>query len=146
MPRPEYIRELLVLDTKYGRSTCCRAGARARYCARIVGTGPHALSPLAPHFETHRAERATGSDPPRGGGALMSRLSSVLRDPLLTVVMPVFNEASTNEDIITRVLAVPLRIQLIVVDDCSVDGTRDTLTRLQSAHGFTLLLQPRNQG
>jgi glycosyltransferase involved in cell wall biosynthesis len=104
------------------------------------------LPPLAPHLEAHRAERATGSDLPRGGGALMSRLSGVLRDPLLSVVMPVFNEASTIEDIINRVLAVPLRIQLIVVDDCSVDGTRDTLTRLQSAHGFTLLLQRRNQG
>ena len=76
----------------------------------------------------------------------MSRVSGVLHDPLLSVVMPVFNEASTVEDIINRVLAVPLRIQLIVVDDGSVDGTRDTLNRLQSTHEFTLLLQPSNQG
>ncbi len=76
----------------------------------------------------------------------MSRLLGVLRDPLLSVVMPVFNEAATIERIIPRVLAVPLRVQLIVVDDCSTDGTRETLTRLQETHGFTLLLQPRNQG
>jgi len=45
-----------------------------------------------------------------------------------------------------RVLAVPLRIQLIVVDDYSTDGTRELLPRLQEELGFTLLLQPHNQG
>jgi glycosyltransferase involved in cell wall biosynthesis len=44
------------------------------------------------------------------------------------------------------VLAVPMRIELIVVDDCSVDGTRQRLQELQREHGFTLLLQERNQG
>ena len=76
----------------------------------------------------------------------MSRLVGVLHDPLLSVVMPVFNESATIEEIIPRVLAVPLRLQLIVVDDCSTDGTRETLRRLQETHGFTLLPQPRNQG
>ena len=76
----------------------------------------------------------------------MSQLRGVLRDPLLSVVVPVFNEAATIEEIIQRVLAVPLRIQLIVVDDGSTDGTREKLGRLQHTHGFTLLLQERNQG
>ena len=76
----------------------------------------------------------------------MSRLAGVLHDPLLSVVMPVFNESATIEDIIPRVLAVPVRIQLIVVDDGSTDGTREKLGRLQQAHGFTLVLQPRNAG
>lgn len=76
----------------------------------------------------------------------MSRIRGVLTDPLLSVVMPVYNEAATIEEIIRRVLAVPLRVQLIVVDDGSVDGTRDILARLQPDLGFTLLLQPRNQG
>ena len=44
-------------------------------------------------------------------------------DPLLSVVMPVFNEEDTVEEIIRRVLAVKMRIQLIVVDDVSTDGT-----------------------
>ncbi len=76
----------------------------------------------------------------------MSKLRGKLSDPVLSVVMPAFNEAGTIEEIIRRVLAVPLRTQLIVVDDCSTDGTRDTLTRLQRELGFTLLLQPENRG
>jgi glycosyltransferase involved in cell wall biosynthesis len=76
----------------------------------------------------------------------MSRIRGVLADPLLSVVMPVFNEVQTVEEMIRRVLAVPLRTQLIVVDDCSTDGTRDVLARLQAELGFTLLLQSRNRG
>jgi glycosyltransferase involved in cell wall biosynthesis len=76
----------------------------------------------------------------------MSRLKGVLADPLLSVVMPVFNERETIDEIIRRVLAVPVRKELIVVDDCSTDGTRDLLKDLQPRHGFRLILQDRNQG
>jgi glycosyltransferase involved in cell wall biosynthesis len=76
----------------------------------------------------------------------MPRARGTPADPLLSVVMPVFNEAATIDEIIRRVIAVPLRTQLIVVDDCSTDGTRDTLTGLQRELGFTLLLQPTNRG
>jgi glycosyltransferase involved in cell wall biosynthesis len=70
----------------------------------------------------------------------------VLVDPLLSVVMPVYNERETVEEMIRRVLAVPLRIQLIVVDDGSRDGTREILAGLQGELGFQLVLQERNQG
>ena len=70
----------------------------------------------------------------------------VARDPLLSVVMPVYNERNTIEAIIRRVLAVPMRIQLIVVDDVSTDGTTEMLERLQKDLGFTLLTQPANGG
>jgi glycosyltransferase involved in cell wall biosynthesis len=76
----------------------------------------------------------------------MSRIRGAISNPLLSVVMPVYNEIETAEEMIRRVLAVPLRTQLIVVDDRSTDGTRDLLVRLQKELGFTLLLQPRNQG
>ena len=76
----------------------------------------------------------------------MSRLKGVLTDPVLTVVMPVFNELATVEEVVRRVLALPLRIQLVVVDDCSTDGTGDLLARLRDELGFTLVRQPRNQG
>jgi glycosyltransferase involved in cell wall biosynthesis len=76
----------------------------------------------------------------------MSRLKGILTDPLLSVVMPVYNERATIAEIIPRVLAVPLRIELIVVDDGSTDGTRDLLADLQRQHGFKLILQPANAG
>jgi glycosyltransferase involved in cell wall biosynthesis len=76
----------------------------------------------------------------------MSGLRGVLADPLLSVVMPVYNERANIEEIVGRVLAVPVRIQLIVVDDGSRDGTRDILTALQARHGFRLIFQDRNQG
>jgi glycosyltransferase involved in cell wall biosynthesis len=76
----------------------------------------------------------------------MSRLKGALRDPLLSVVIPVFNEKDTIEEILARVAAVPVRKEIIVVDDCSTDGTRAKLGELQATMGFRLFLQARNQG
>jgi glycosyltransferase involved in cell wall biosynthesis len=69
-----------------------------------------------------------------------------LADPLLSVVMPVYNELRTVEEIVGRVLAVPLRIELVAVDDASTDGTRELVERLARERGFRLLLQERNRG
>ena len=55
--------------------------------------------------------------------------------------MPVYNERNTVEEIIRRVLAVPMRLELIVVDDGSKDGTGEILDRLQKELGFALLRQ-----
>ncbi len=76
----------------------------------------------------------------------MSRLRGILTDPLLSVVMPVFNERETIEEIIRRVLAVPVRTELLVVDDGSTDGTRDILVRLERELRFKLVLEERNAG
>jgi glycosyltransferase involved in cell wall biosynthesis len=76
----------------------------------------------------------------------MAGLRGAIDNPLLSVVMPVFNERATIEEIISRVLRVPIRIELIVVDDGSTDGTRDVLQTLQRERGFRLVLQPKNQG
>jgi glycosyltransferase involved in cell wall biosynthesis len=76
----------------------------------------------------------------------MSRIVGVLTNPLVSVVMPAFNEIDTIEEIIRRVLAVPLRIELIVVDDGSTDGTRELLQKLQRERNFKLIFQATNGG
>ena len=69
-----------------------------------------------------------------------------LPDPLLSVVMPVYNESATLEEMVERVMAVPVRKELIAVDDASKDGSREMLARLAEKHGFRVLHQDRNRG
>jgi glycosyltransferase involved in cell wall biosynthesis len=71
---------------------------------------------------------------------------TAIASPLLSVVMPVYNERATIDEIIARVTRVPMRIELVVIEDCSTDGTREHLVELKRQYNFTLLLQERNQG
>ena len=63
----------------------------------------------------------------------------------LSVIVPVFNEKATIVEILDRVLATGLDIELIVVDDGSTDGTRDVLKQIEGKIDH-LLLQPANRG
>ena len=64
--------------------------------------------------------------------------------PDLTVVVPVYNERATVMQVLERVMAVPVSKEIIVVDNCSTDGTRELLTTLNGA--TSVMLQPRNLG
>jgi glycosyltransferase involved in cell wall biosynthesis len=65
----------------------------------------------------------------------------------VSVIMPVYNERSTLGVAVERVLAVPVQIELICVDDGSRDGSREILAELQSQYpNLRVLLQPRNMG
>jgi glycosyltransferase involved in cell wall biosynthesis len=92
------------------------------------------------------SEQLTAESEALATSSIARRARLVAADPLLSVVMPVFNERHTIDEIIRRVLAVRLRTELIVVDDCSTDGTSRMLDDLQRELGFVLLRQPRNQG
>ena len=50
---------------------------------------------------------------------------------LLSVVIPVYNERETLTQLLDHVKAVPIRKEIILVDDCSKDGTRDLLKKLE---------------
>lgn len=65
----------------------------------------------------------------------------------LSVVIPVFNERDTVAEILRRVNRVPVDKELIVVDDYSTDGTRDSLAECLNEHSnLTVLHHERNMG
>jgi glycosyltransferase involved in cell wall biosynthesis len=65
----------------------------------------------------------------------------------LSVVIPVFNERTTLRQVVERVLAVPLELEVLCVDDGSQDGSREILTQLQKDYPqVQIFLQPRNLG
>jgi glycosyltransferase involved in cell wall biosynthesis len=65
----------------------------------------------------------------------------------LSVVMPVYNESATLKKVVEKVLAVPLEIELICVDDGSRDGSVEILKELQRHYPqIKIVLQPRNMG
>lgn len=67
--------------------------------------------------------------------------------PLLSVVIPVYNEAGTIDRILEAVRAVEMDIEIIVVDDFSTDGTRDRLREIVNSDGsLKVLYHDRNQG
>jgi len=78
---------------------------------------------------------------------------------MISLVIPVYNEKASVEELLRRVVAVDIPKELIVVDDCSTDGSREVLSRLagrglaglEGAHPVNenrleVLFQERNQG
>jgi glycosyltransferase involved in cell wall biosynthesis len=69
--------------------------------------------------------------------------------PLLSILIPVYNEVRTIREIISRVEAVDLgsiRKEIILVDDGSSDGTRETLEQLQESTPHKIYFHVQNMG
>jgi glycosyltransferase involved in cell wall biosynthesis len=67
--------------------------------------------------------------------------------PRLSVVMPCYNERDTIERIVEAVLAAPVPgLELIVVDDCSQDGTREILRTKVEPRVARVIYHERNRG
>ncbi|MGA3070431.1 MAG: glycosyltransferase family 2 protein [Terracidiphilus sp.] len=56
--------------------------------------------------------------------------ASADNQPLLSIVVPAYNEEATLHEIVTRLLAVPVAGEIVIVDDCSSDGTREVADRM----------------
>lgn len=64
----------------------------------------------------------------------------------VSVVIPVFNEPVTVLTIVERVRQLPIRKQIIVVNDGSTDGTTESLTQLESYEDVQVLHHKVNRG
>jgi glycosyltransferase involved in cell wall biosynthesis len=68
-------------------------------------------------------------------------------DPLLSIVIPVYNERDTVAELVRRVAAQPFRMEILLIDDGSTDGTRDVLPEIEKAHGnVRVILHEQNRG
>ena len=67
--------------------------------------------------------------------------------PKLSVVIPCYNERATLESVLDRVRGTPVKdVEIVVVDDCSTDGTRDLLREKLEAMVDRVVYHERNQG
>jgi glycosyltransferase involved in cell wall biosynthesis len=66
----------------------------------------------------------------------------------VSVVIPCYNEVHTIEKILARVQAVGVADEIVIVDDGSVDGTRDLLHKMEAEgiDGVRIIFHERNQG
>src|SRR5437763_16623499 len=74
------------------------------------------------------------------------RLTPTSPNPLISFVMPVYNEGPSLEDVLQRVYDLPLRAEVIAVDDGSNDATPSILRSYSESHGLTAIRHDRNRG
>ena len=74
------------------------------------------------------------------------RNPSALVDPKLSVIIPVYNERDTIFEILRRVQEGEMRREIVVVDDCSKDGTRQILQNMAERQTRGERLAPANDG
>jgi len=65
--------------------------------------------------------------------------------PKLSIVIPVYNEKDTIDEIVKRVQNVEFEKEIIIIDDCSNDGTRDKIDKI-SGDNIKKLYHEKNRG
>jgi glycosyltransferase involved in cell wall biosynthesis len=64
----------------------------------------------------------------------------------VSVIIPVYNEKSTIEEILRRVKAEEIATEILVIDDGSIDGTREILENLDQDSQLRVIHHDRNRG
>lgn len=64
----------------------------------------------------------------------------------LTVIIPVYNEKQTIQEIVHRVRATGIPCEILIVDDGSTDGTREILKQMEGGDCLRILYHPKNTG
>ena len=65
---------------------------------------------------------------------------------MLSIVIPCYNEEATLRSILARVDSLPIHKEIIVVDDCSQDASRDILRSLENTENLRVLYKQQNEG
>ena len=124
-------------------------------CGRVV---PKASPPSLDHLSAspppvsegpQRAVPPTPEELQRWFSPPVARLLGLYRIPpelRLSVVVPVYNEVASVEEILRRVREVPIAKEIIVVDDGSTDGTRERLAQLEGQPDLQIVYHPHNRG
>ncbi len=107
-----------------------------------------------PDFGTAANSNSAGGDDTRqqllrllGEGACRQLgLFPVPADLRLSVVIPIYNEENTLAEIIRRIRAVPLPKEMILIDDCSTDGTRALLRTMEGDSDLRIVYHEKNLG
>jgi glycosyltransferase involved in cell wall biosynthesis len=126
---------------------------------------PPALAPTRPVEADRHSPPGSSRNPPIGGfasdaerwewlietlGEAFCRKFGIFRVPddlVLSVVIPAYNEKGTIHEILRLVREVPIRKEIIVVDDCSTDGTREILRGMEARDAdLRVIYHERNQG
>ena len=88
-----------------------------------------------------------------GAGACQQLgIYAIPEDFLLSVVIPVYNERNTLPKLLDRVREVPIRKEIVLIDDCSQDGTTDLLKEYETRewgdpmNEIRVLFHEKNQG
>ncbi len=118
-----------------GSTECCGIHTPPYYAAGLNSCHSSYLAPLGPPT----LPKGTALDP----FAVFSRISR------LSVVMPVFQEASTVRDAILQVLSSPrenTELELIIVESGSTDGSRDIVKEFASDSRVVLIFQDKPYG
>jgi glycosyltransferase involved in cell wall biosynthesis len=64
----------------------------------------------------------------------------------LSIVIPVYNEQASLKEVVHRVEAVDYDKEIILVDDCSTDGSREILEEFKDKEGYHVLFHAKNRG
>ncbi len=64
----------------------------------------------------------------------------------LSVIIPVYNEVNTILDVVEKIEMVPIDKEILIVNDCSTDGTRDKLDTLKGNDHIRIFHHQNNQG